>query len=276
MSLKILSSKTFKRFITSISRLRLVNRSRTLSKSVRRVSAFAYRGDRYECPLCKGRFSEFLNYGDPQNKSLGHDIVPASYRENVLCPSCGSVERERLLRLYIELRTDALKRSMRLLHVAPERNLERFLSSHPQLEYITMDISDRAMLRADLCRLGIRDSAFDAIICSHVLEHVKDDMRAMSEMHRVLNKGGWAIIQVPLSPSLEKTIEGDDDDTPEKREELFGQSNHVRLYGKDYVKRLEAAGFKVDGVPPDVVVGADSVERYALNPKELLFVCSKN
>ena len=273
---EILSATGFTKMITLASQLAIVNRHRVLSKPLKRIRAFAYAGNQYECPFCNRGYSKLLPYGNPKSRFQRQDVVPAVYRENVLCPRCESLERERLIKLYIERKTGILKKQTRLLHVAPEGNLAAFLSPQPLVDYVSMDISDEAMLRADLCRLGLKDSAFDAIICSHVLEHVTDDIKAMAELNRVLRKGGWAIIQVPISYSVEKTVDGKDTDLPEMREVLFGQENHVRLYGRDFFNRLERAGFSTQDLPPSAIVGEDMVARYALNPREHLIVCSKN
>jgi SAM-dependent methyltransferase len=276
MSKKNSIAARFMKSITTVSQLEPVKRSRALSGFLRKIRAFAYAGDQYECPYCNGKFSQFLSYGNPKSRFQRDDVVPGVYRENVLCPACDSLERERLIKLYLERKTDILNRKTKALHVAPERKLEEFLSSQPHVEYVSMDISNKAMLKADLTSLGIRDSTFDVIICSHVLEHVADDLKAMAELNRIIRPDGWAILQVPIAYSLEKTIEGNDADSPDRREELFGQKNHVRLYGRDYFERLQKSGLSVREISPGEIVGESLISRYGLNPKENLFVCSKN
>jgi len=202
-------------------------------------------------------------------------MVPAPFRENALCPVCGSLERERLIFLYLTSKTDVLEKNNRLLHVAPEKNLADFLSASSLIDYVSTDRYDKTMVRTDVTDMGFKDAAFDEIICSHVLEHVADDFKAMSELHRILRPGGMAILQVPIAYSLEMTIEGKANDEPEKREELYGQKNHLRLYGKDYVGRLERAGFNPQAINPSQIIGDDSIEKYGLNPEEYLFVCFK-
>ncbi len=203
------------------------------------------RGDAVECPCCGGRYRRFVPYG----------VRPR--RPHAQCPGCGAVERHRLLWLYLRERTDLLEKPRRLLHVAPERIFEERLRTLPELRYLSADLaSPRAMLRADVQRLPFADGAFDALLCHHVLEHVKDDRAAMRELRRVVRPGGWAILQSPIRSRLEATLEDPSVTDPGERERLFGQRDHVRQYGRDYADRLRAAGFEVraerffDELPP--------------------------
>lgn len=222
-----------------------------------------YMGNRYVCPCCKGHFRKFLPFG----------IVP---RPNARCPWCLSLERHRLIWLYITDRTNLLSDNLRLLHFAPEYILQKKLASLPNLIYISADPnSARAMVKVDITTIPYRDNSFDAILCSHVLEHVIDDQKAMAELFRVLRPGGWAIIQSPVDLERNKTFEAPNATTPEDRLRLFGQSDHVRKYGRDYKDRLEKAGFsvKVDGYVRDL--GTDIINKYGLDEDEDIYFCSK-
>jgi SAM-dependent methyltransferase len=191
-----------------------------------------YAGNKVTCPVCEKSFSKFLPYGR---------IRP---RANALCPNCQALERHRLIWLYLEDRTDFFKKKLKVLHVAPEACfIPRFQKVHGD-GYITADIeSPLAKVKMDIHQIPFNDNTFDVVLCNHVLEHVADDIKAMSEINRVLKKGGFAIMQVPFFPPLpEITFENRSITDPREREKLFGQDDHVRKYGMDYTKRIQRAG----------------------------------
>ena len=159
---------------------------------------------------------------------------------------------------------------MRLLHIAPERNLEKVLEK--KTTYFSADLRNPlAKIRMDIQNIKFPEEYFDAIICNHVLEHVCDDNKAMKELYRVLKTGGWAILQVPYSPILKETFEDHFIVDAERREREFGQAEHARIYGTDYPKRLQSVGFQVKQEKLDKKV----IEKSALNPNETIFFCSK-
>jgi hypothetical protein len=184
------------------------------------------------CPVCRRFSAGFRPFG-------------VKRRPNATCPRCGSLERHRLLWLYFGCRTDLFDgRPKSLLHVAPERHLAPLLWQVPGLTYLSADLdSPLAMASMDLTDAPYPDASFDVILCNHVLEHVPDDRRAMQELFRMLKPGGWAVLQVPMSG--EKTDEDPTVTDPKERERRFGQSDHVRMYGRDYGDRLADAGFEV-------------------------------
>jgi len=196
-------------------------------------------------------------------------------RPEALCPVCGALERHRLVWLYMERRTDLLDgRAKRLLHLAPEKELERRLRAVRGLDYLSGDRCGAGVtVRLDVTALPFGDDSFDVICCSHVLEHVPDDLRAMAELFRVLRPGGWAILQSPVSGDA--TIESPPDCAPEERVRRFGQSDHVRRYGKDYADRLAAAGFRVrvDGYARELP--RPQCRRFGLDPEEDVYLCGK-
>ena len=174
-------------------------------------------------------------------------IVGGGYRANALCPVCGSFDRERLVYLYLLNKTDIFEKPKKLLHVAPEVRLADILRSKVNIDYLTADISSKnVMVEMDITDIRFPNNSFDAIICNHVLEHIIDDGKAMSELYRTLKPGGWAILQVPLSLTLKNTYEDFSITTITGREEAFGQGDHVRIYAEDYQGRLAQAGFKVN------------------------------
>ncbi len=215
------------------------------------------------CPCCERRLRKFDPFG-------------VNLRLNALCPKCGSLERHRLLWLYVQHRTSLLAGHLTLLHVAPEAVLQKKLSSLRHLDYVSADLdSPMAEIKIDITDIDFPDHFFDAILCNHVLEHVMDDRKAMSELFRVLKPGGWAILQSPIDINREKTFEDPEIVSPEDRERLYGQHDHVRIYGRDYQEQLEEQGFivKVD----DFVGTFDvqSIKKYGLMEDEAIYFCLK-
>lgn len=204
-------------------------------------------GFKYKCPLCHSNLRHFLPHGLKQAALKGKHVVGGGYRLNALCPVCGSLDRERLLYLYLLNKTNIFDKTTNLLHVAPEEQLEATFHKQANLDYLTADLySEKSMVNMDLCDIQFADNSFDAIICNHVLEHIVDDRRALSELYRVLKPGGWVILQVPISLSLEATYEDCSVTTTSAREQAFGQADHVRIYARDYKDRLEQSGFSVE------------------------------
>jgi SAM-dependent methyltransferase len=191
-----------------------------------------YRGDNVTCPVCAKHFRKFLPYGR---------INP---RENALCPNCLSLERHRLIWLYLKEKTPFFHSRLHVLHIAPEACfIKRFEKIHED-HYITADIeSPLAKIKMDIHQIPFEANTFDAVLCNHVLEHVKDDLKAMEEIHRVLKPGGFAILQVPFfNPVPDVTFEDPSITDKREREKIFGQDDHVRKYGKDYLQRIKRAG----------------------------------
>lgn len=216
-----------------------------------------YRGARVECPCCEASFSRFL---------------PHRGRERAKCPRCGALERHRVLWLFLERETDLFRRPGRMLHIAPEYSFHRRLSRVPGLDYVSGDLdSPLAEHELDVMALPFEDASFDFLICNHVLEHVEDDRRALGEIHRVLAPGGWAILMCPIDHRRETTLEDPAAVTPRDRHRLFGQSDHVRLYGRDYADRLAGAGFAVRAVRYVEGCESSSVTRFGLRREDDAF-----
>ncbi|HYC83589.1 MAG TPA: methyltransferase domain-containing protein [Chryseosolibacter sp.] len=199
-----------------------------------KILGIAYMGSRVTCPVCRKSFRKFLPYGR---------INP---RPNALCPGCMSLERHRLIWLYLKDRTDFFQSKKRILHVAPEACfIKRFEKIHGS-GYITADIeSPLAKVKMDIHRIPFPDGSFDVVLCNHVLEHVDNDLQAMGEIARVLRPGGFAILQVPFfHPVPETTFEDKSITDPKGRETAFGQDDHVRKFGKDYSDRIRRSGLE--------------------------------
>jgi SAM-dependent methyltransferase len=204
-------------------------------------------------------------------------VVGAGYNPNCMCPRCHSIDRHRHVYLYLKNKTVFFdQKRIKVLHVAPEMQWHRVIRSHPNIDYVTADLnSPFAMVKMDITNIEYEDNVFDVIICNHVLEHIPDDRKAMSELYRVLKPGGWAILQVPISLSLDRTSEDSTITTPEEREKIFGQEDHVRIYAKDYKDRLVLVGFRVK-VDRFEEKGSDSdIRKYGLLRDENIYVCSK-
>lgn len=216
-----------------------------------------YRGDNVTCPCCDRSF----------DRLLAHRGVP-----NVRCPACGAMERHRLLWLFLQRHTDLFTRRHRVLHMAPEYQLQRRLKRLPNIDYVGADLaSPLATVHCDIQALPFEDQSFDVVISNHVLEHIPDDAQAMAELHRVLTPHGWAVLMCPIARGQETTLEDPCVRSAEDALRRYGQGDHVRLYGSDYRERLEAAGFEV-GVH-DFLAECDTevIERYALRRKHDLF-----
>ncbi len=228
--------------------------------------ALFYRGNEVECPICRSQYKKFLPYGRG-----------ASARNNVLCPHCQSLERHRLIWLYLQEKTDFFTAPHKMLHIAPESCFIDRFEKMQQLDYITADLeSPLAKVKMDIHEIPFDDHTFDVAMCNHVMEHVNDDIKAMSEIHRVLKPGGWAIIQVPMmKPGLKVTYEDQSITEPQARYEAFGQEDHVRMYGEDYGLRLMQGGFQVKEDEFVKQLDPKLVKRYALPGNEIIYFCEK-
>jgi SAM-dependent methyltransferase len=165
-----------------------------------------------------------------------------------------------------------------MLHVAPEPQLRKALTSRPDIAYLSCDLDARhAMMPADLQDLPFRDDWFDGVICCHVLEHIEDDRRGMREIFRVLKPGAWAILQVPIALALGQTIEDPGLKDEAERIRRFGQRDHLRLYSPtDYLLRLRDSGFTVWAIPYPRRLGPELIARYALTADEVICLCRKD
>ncbi|HVF76815.1 MAG TPA: methyltransferase domain-containing protein [Solirubrobacteraceae bacterium] len=225
---------------------------------VRAVTA-RHRGTAVRCPLCDNSFDRFKEDWN---------------RPDALCWRCGSHERHRAQWLLFERRPELLGDAASLLHLSPEWCLRERLSRLPGLRYVTSDLDplQTVDVRLDVTAMHLPDDAFDAVICSHVLEHVPDDAAAMRELRRVTAPGGWCLVMVPIDLMSMKTYEDPSIVDPADRERAFLQHDHVRLYAPDIADRLRAAGFAVEVIDTVAELG-DEARRYSLNASDLIFVC---
>lgn len=218
-------------------------------------------GSNYYCPLCESNIRKFMPAGAPS-------------RPLCQCPSCGSRERHRLLWLYIKDKLDPISSSANILYTSPAWPLEEKLREGSNANVLTSDInldvigdglSDKNVdVYSDITRLSFRDNMFDLVICSHVLEHVQDDKKAIAELSRVLKKDGNALVMVPQSDVLNKTHEDMGITTVKNRSQAFGAPNHVRQYGKDFYQRLSDNGLSVSMITAPDWLNQTEIERCGL------------
>jgi len=237
-----------------------------VSYLVRPIIAFSLKGNKFTDPIDGKSFRKFLPYGYGKQ------------RENALSPSTLSLERHRLMWLFLRDDTDFFtsKEKIKTLHIAPEQCFLDLFRKQTNLEYITSDLeSPIADVKADICNLPFDDNSFNVVFCNHVLEHIIDDTKAMQELYRVLKKGGFGIFQIPQDLSREKTFEDNTITNRTERAEIFGQYDHVRVYGRDYFNKLRSVGFEVDEIDYTKKITREKLERYCLMKNEILPVCYK-
>jgi len=201
---------------------------------------------------------------------------PEGIKKNVKCPGCSSLERHRLLWLYLENEQNVLTSEIKLLSVAPEYSIQKKLKSLNNIDYTSIDLDSKlAMYKVELTNIPFEENIYDGIICYHVLEHIKDDLKAMSELFRILKPGGWAILQSPVDTNREETFEDFSITSPIERKKIFGQEDHVRIYGRDYTSRLMKAGFCVREDTFVNTFSESDVEKFRLDKSELIYFCTK-
>lgn len=223
-----------------------------------------FQGKRYTDPIDNSNYSKFLSYGYKR------------IRKNALCPGTLSLERHRLLWLYLDNETNFLNSSLKVLHVAPEQVFYKKFKKLKNWDYLTFDLnSPIADIKGDLTSTNFKDESFDLIICNHVLEHIKDDKSALNEIYRVLKYNGISILQVPINVRREKTFEDSTIKSKIQREKYFGQYDHVREYGLDFKDRVEQSGFKVQMINYSKKISKDLIIKYGLMKNDLIPIAKK-
>ncbi|MAO32561.1 MAG: SAM-dependent methyltransferase [Crocinitomicaceae bacterium] len=237
-----------------------------LSYPFKLVAPILYRGNKVKCPVCGNTFSKFLSYGS--------DVA---HRKNVLCPHDLTLERHRLMWLFLQSKTNFFTSDkLDLLHIAPEQCFLPLFKKQKNLNYLTGDLeSPIADIHFDLHDIPLEENRFDVVFCNHVMEHVQDPIQCMSELYRVMKPNGWAIMQVPQDHERENTYEDASITSPEEREKHFWQKDHLRLFGKDYPNWLEKAGFEVEQFPVTDLFNSDEIDQYCLQKSEILYLAKK-
>jgi len=235
-----------------------------ISYFIRPFFSVFLRGKKYTDPIDNKSFRSFLPYGYE------------SPRPNVLSPSTLSLERHRVLWLYLKNETQLFSKPQKLLHFAPEQAFYKRFKKLSHLDYTTTDLfSPLADVKADICNLPFENNSFDFILCNHVLEHIPDDIKAMQELYRVLKPSGIAILQIPQDYNRKTTFEDNSITDPKERAKIFGQYDHVRIYGMDYFNKLREIGFDVNPVNYSEKLSNSDIDKYRLSKNELIPVCSK-
>ena len=162
------------------------------------------------------------------------------------------------------------------MHFAPEQAFYKRFRKMKHLEYVTTDLnSPLADVKADICDLPFKDNEFDIILCNHVLEHIPDDTKAMQELYRVMKPGGYGIFQIPQDVKRAVTFEDDTITDKDERAKIFGQYDHVRIYGRDYFDKLRSIGFEVEEVDYTAKLTEVDVKRFCLAKGEIIPVVRK-
>ena len=251
---------TFKFLLNTIPRPWLI----ALSAVVKPLLIFWYKGTQYTDPIDNQSFRKLIPYGYKKS------------RENALSPSTYSLERHRLLWLFLKSDTDFFSKAKKVLHFAPEQAFYKRFRKIKSLDYLTVDLnSPIADIKADICQLPFNSNSFDFILCNHVLEHINDDLKAMHELFRVMKPGGMGVFQIPLDINRKTTFEDNSIINRKQRTKIFGQYDHVRIYGMDYFNRLETCGFRVEKVDYTKTLSDKEISKYCLIKGEIIPVVYK-
>ena len=237
-----------------------------VSYLLRPVFAMLLRGNRFFDPIDGKGYRTFLPYGYGKT------------RENVLAPGTLSLERHRLLWLFLTQKTDFFNENYRfkVLHFAPEQAFYTKFKNLKHWDYTTTDLnSPLADVKTDICDLPFDDNAYDLILCNHVLEHIPDDKKAMQELYRVLKPGGMGIFQIPQDLSRALTFEDNSIIDSKERAKIFGQYDHVRIYGYDFFEQLRSVGFQVSEVDLTIEMSDADIKKFGLAKGEIIPVCYK-
>ena len=253
--------KKFKIILNTIPRPILIR----LSYVARPILAFLLKGNTYTDPIDGKSFKSFLPYGY------------VNQRNNVLSPSTLSLERHRLLWLYLKNETEFFSAENKVLHFAPEQCFLKRFQKLKNIDYTTTDLeSPIADIKADICNLPFNNNSYDIILCNHVLEHIPDDTKAMHELYRVLKPGGFGVFQIPQDLNRESTFEDDSITDKKERAKIFGQYDHVRIYGHDYFNKLRSIGFNVKEVDYTASLSEEEINKYCLAKGEIIPVVYKS
>lgn len=225
-----------------------------------------------QCIACGSKFAEFCPGGINEKIFSRYHIIGGGYRKTYKCPYCGAIDRERWLFYVLEKYTDISSISGRVLHFAPEGAIETYIRRNEHVDYYSGDIvQGKAMHVTDITDIPYKDSMFDYVISNHILEHIEDEGKAVSEIKRVLKRGGKWIFSFPVCKDI-KTYEDKEIVLPEQRLKAYGQKDHVRLYGYDFAKRFEQYGLKLDIYSPKNELDDDLIAKYGFIKDDMIII----
>jgi len=231
-------------------------------------------GNKY-CIVCGNRPDEFLPSGIEEDLFKQHHVIGGGYRENCTCPCCGAGDRERWLYYVLKNKIKIFGKAGRILHFAPEKAIQDYMKQNENLDYYTGDIVPGwAMHIVDITDIPFKENSFDYIISNHVMEHITDERKAVSEVKRVLKSEGKWIFSFPICTDME-TYENDAIVSLEDRLKEYGQEDHVRLYGCDYKERFENYGFKLEIFSPEKEMGERDILKYGFIKDDVIIIATK-
>jgi len=247
---------------------------------------YAYVGDEHYCPVCKTGLKYFMPASQEYLDKLDeHQLAYPLFSFETMnifrysCPKCYSSDRDRLYTLYIEKRlgVQQVNKRLNLLDIAPTPALEAYLRPSPYFNYRSADLYIANVDdKVDITDMNIyEDGKFDVFICSHVLEHVPNDKKALSELYRVLKPGGWGIAMVPICMTIEDTLEDPAIQSEADRWKYYAQDDHVRMYSKQgFVNNLKSAGFKVNEITV-ADFSTDIFDKHGIHRRSVLYIVEK-
>ena len=228
-----------------------------------------------ECLLCGNKNIKFKAAGERNPIFLEKKIVGGGYRESVVCPCCGSSDRSRWAYWVLKNQTNIFEEECTVLHFAPEKQIQEKLQDNENCDYYAGDICRVGDLhKIDVTDIQFTDNIADYIIINHVMEHISEEGKAVSELKRVLKENGKIIMSFPIS-MIQKTFEDKTIISEKAREEYYGQKDHVRLYGIDYKERFENYGLDIKVFSPKEYMSDKEIEKYGLIREDILLICSK-
>jgi SAM-dependent methyltransferase len=249
----------------------------SLKKIRNKIFRNIHKGNKYHCIYCQQTANRFLSAGSHSPRVQKLDAIGIARRKNAVCPFCGSSDRSRLLRLYLTQQLPQREPTNRLLHIAPDDNLARWISIQPYIDFTCgslypEDFSEFNAVALDVAKIKFPDNYFDIILCNHVLQQVPDHLTAMQEISRILKPGGWGIIQVPIANKLDTTDEDLSIKDPHEKRERFGSTLHCRIYGRDYSQILQKNGnWKVEEIKLENFLSQKEIIKHALIQNETLY-----
>ncbi len=253
--------KIFKFALNTIPRPLLIR----LSYVFKIFAPVVLKGDNVECPVCEKSFKKFLPYGYNDHQ-----------RENVLCPYDLTLERHRLMWVYLKTKSNFFTDDLKVMHIAPEQCFYKTFRKQKNIDYTTGDLeSPLADLHFDLHKIPLEDNQYDVIFCNHVMEHVENDLQCLKELLRIMKPGGWGVFQVPIDTTRDTTYEDASITDPKEREKHFWQYDHVRLYGTNYPDVLRSAGFEVEEYDYRKELDEETYNRYRFHEGEMLYIVRK-